>query len=340
MPTSKTVLSDYAKLSITEQNEVKEAIVSIVHKSAKMSEFAESERFKNGRRCVFCGSEKITRNGKHNNKQRFICNDCRKSFYSTSNSITSGTRNSLSTWIKYIDCMMTGFSLRRAADICSIHYNTAFAWRHKILDALRQMEDETKLSGIVEADETFFDISYKGNHKKSSFIMPRKPHERGGETHKRGISNEKVCVACAVNRNGLSIAKTSNVGRLSIKDLHKIFDGRIEKDSLFISDKHNAYARFSKAAGLKLIQLKSGREKRGIYNIQHINNYHSRLKRFILSFSGVSTKYMDNYLVWNNFVNYSKEELFEKKNILLRLVLSTDLKERAVDLSSRPAVPV
>ena len=40
------------------------------------------------------------------------------------------------------------------------------------------------LDGIIEADETFFAISYKGNHSKSkTFAMPRKAHKRGHSTH-------------------------------------------------------------------------------------------------------------------------------------------------------------
>ena len=39
----------------------------------------------------------------------------------------------------------------------------------------------------------------------------------------------------------------------------------------------------------------------------HINSYHSQLKRFMRGFNGVSTKYLNNYLVWNNLVNYAKE---------------------------------
>lgn len=33
----------------------------------------------------------------------------------------------------------------------------AFIWRHKISDALKNMADNIKLEGIVEADETFID---------------------------------------------------------------------------------------------------------------------------------------------------------------------------------------
>ena len=83
------------------------------------------------------------------------------------NSIISGTRKDLAVWEKYIDCMMNGLSICKTAAACGIHRNTAFIWRHKILDALQNMADEVKLDGIIEADETFFAISYKGNHSKS-----------------------------------------------------------------------------------------------------------------------------------------------------------------------------
>ena len=87
--------------------------------------------------------------------------------------------------------MMNGFTVRQSADECGIHKNTAFRWRHKILDALTNMMNEVELDGIVEADETYFKQSFKGNHKKSkTFVMPRKSHSRGGKSKKRGLSND------------------------------------------------------------------------------------------------------------------------------------------------------
>lgn len=132
------------------------------------------------------------------------------------------------------------------------------------------MANEVELDGIIEADETFFPISYKGNHSKSSkFTMPRPAHQRGHATHLRGISKEKVCVPCAVNRNGLSIAKVANLGRVSTKNLHSVYDGRIKEDATICTDKMNSYKRFASKNNIDLVQLKSGKSKQGIYNIQH-----------------------------------------------------------------------
>lgn len=236
---------------------------------------------------------------------------------------------------------MNGLSIRKTAIACGIHRNTAFLWRHKILDALQNMAESVTLDGIVEADEIFFAISYKGNHKTSkTFTMPRPAHKRGKSTHMRGLSHEKVCVPFAVNRNGLSIAKITNTGRVSTKNLHSLYDGRIESDSTLVTDKMNSYVRFTNANDIHLVQLKTGKSKKGIYNIQHINNYHSQLKRFMRGFNGVSTKYLNNYLVWNNLVNYAKETETEKRNIFLAFVLTTLKSETCREVSHRPSIPL
>ena len=52
--------------------------------------------------------------------------------------------------------------------------------RHRILDCLNIILGKGYVSGIVESDETYFRLSYKGHHSKgNNFVMPRKPHKRG-----------------------------------------------------------------------------------------------------------------------------------------------------------------
>lgn len=343
MPTIKDALDIIKKLTVAEREMLKSLLVSpSLAGSMDMQGFVTKERFANGRVCPHCGCTHVVRNGtRKDGTQRYLCRDCGKSFVVTSNSIVAGTHKELDVWEKYISCMMSGLSLRKTATICGIHRNTAFIWRHKILDALQNMANGVQLDGIVEADETFFDISYKGNHSKSkTFTMPREARHRGHSSHVRGLSHDKVCVPCAVNRNGLSIAKVTNTGRVSTKDLHHIYDGRIKPTATLVTDKLNSYVRFTTANGIELVQLKTGKTKRGIYNIQHINNYHSQLKKFMQRFNGVSTKYLNNYLIWHNFVNYSKETDVEKQLILLTFALTTIKAENCNELPRRPEIPL
>ncbi|MBR4515201.1 MAG: IS1595 family transposase [Lachnospiraceae bacterium] len=306
-------------------------------------DYVNNERFAEGWVCPVCESKHIVRNGHRpkNNAQRFLCRDCGKSFTANTNSISSGTRKNMLVWKKYIECMMNGFSVRKTAQICEIHRNTAFAWRHKVLDALQFMQNDVSLSGIVEADETFFPVSYKGNHKNSkTFVMPREPHHRGHSIKKKGLSDEQVCVPCAVNRKGKSIAKVGKLGKVSFNCIDIILGNQIISNSTLCTDKEQAYRKFSREHNLQLIQLETGKSKRGIYNIQHINSYHSILKSFMYGFKGVSTKYLNNYLVWNNLVNYADETYKEKMSIFLSYVMCKSIKIRYKDIPKRPPLPV
>ena len=97
----------------------------------------------------------------------------------------------------------------------------------KILDALRLYIGTGHVSGLVEADETFFRLSYKGNHSKSKgFTMPRKPYLRGPKSKKseneepkpRGISRNQVAVMCVWCREtGFLIKLRSERYMMSIK---------------------------------------------------------------------------------------------------------------------------
>lgn len=86
--------------------------------------------------------------------------------------------------------MAEKLSIDESAERCGIAYRTSFLWRHKILDAASKDSDKEELSGIVEADETFVPVSYKGD--KTAFgdgSAGRQARRRGGENHKRGLSD-------------------------------------------------------------------------------------------------------------------------------------------------------
>ncbi len=252
-------------------------------------------RFSNGLFCPKCGcTENITKFGFKNGHQRFRCKNCGRIFNEVTNSFLMGTKKNISIWKKYLECMLNHLPIRKSAITCGINKTTAFVWRHKILDALSiKVEREVKLSGVIEVDETFFNISYKGMRN-----LPREPHKRGFHSPKRGISNDQVCVTCAVDRNKNSYGKISNLGRVRIEDLVKLFEGRVEGESIICSDSNKAYRKFVEGMGCKHVGVESGKYRNGIYHINHINAYHSRLKTFLRKFNGVATKYLNNYVVW------------------------------------------
>lgn len=258
--------------------------------------------------CPHCGSRRIIKFGMNKGKQRYICKDCGKVFVESTGTIAYKSRYSFKTWSDYVTCMISGHTLRYSAEACGINYKTAFYWRHMILGRLKEVQDEgLSLRDIVEADETFFNISYKGNHKFSkTFTMPRKAHKRGTTSKKRGQSKEKVCVSCMVdNHNGYQ-ANIAGLGRIATRQLEAL--NKVEEGSMLVTDKAKAYVRYANAHSLDLIQLKAGKEyKRGIYSLAHINAFHASIKRFILTFNGVSTKHLPNYLNWRIWLTKTVE---------------------------------
>ena len=265
------------------------------------SDFIESSRFSEGYTCPRCKSKSIIRNGKKNGKQRYFCKECKHNFMDTSNSIAYKSKFGIEVWSNYIDCMLAGMSLRESARRCGIHFKTAFYWRHKIFNSLKANLNKVSLSGIIEADETFVLKSYKGNHKKSKdFVMPRRAKKRGTPAKKRGLSKEQICVSCMIDRTGNMFSKIAGAGRITTNQLFGVVQGlEITPGSTLVTDKASAYIKFAEAYNLDLIALKSGFEYvRGIYHIQHVNAFHSKLKGFLRGFNGIATKYLQSYLNW------------------------------------------
>ncbi|MGG3736811.1 IS1595 family transposase [Aeribacillus pallidus] len=259
-------------------------------------------RFKEGFECPRCASEHVVRFGKYNGRQRYRCKCCGKTFTDTTNTFLYRTRKG-NEWIKFVECMFKGFSLRKSAEIVGVTWVTLFYWRHKLLNALKQMDFE-QFEGIVEVDETYFLYSEKGKRG----ITGRK---RGGKSKHRGISKEQVCVLVARDRTKTTIAKVTCMGRIVKSQVDKIIGSKLTSENVLVTDAWRAYKTYAKEKGLEHYRLKSDGGThviKGIYHIQNVNGLHSRLKQWIDRFKGVATKYLDNYLTWFLFIDSRSNE--------------------------------
>jgi transposase-like protein len=338
MATSKAELEIVKQLFSTLSDDDKKSFLkSIKSKEKSEPNFTFTKEIKE---CPHCKSTHFKKNGiRSNGSQSFLCLDCNKSFVTSKNTILYGIKKDLSVWKRYIHCMIEKYSLRKTAEICGISLPTAFAWRHKILDALQQMQDSVKLDGVVEADETFMPISYKGHHK--DFNFPRLAKKRGTTNTKRGLSKELVCIPCVVNLNGKSVAKIANLGKPNVKALNSVINGKVERESVFVTDSLRSYLKLSNEMSLNHIRIPRNKHSNGSFNIQVVNNYHSILKSMLVyNFKGVSTKYLNNYLVYHNFVNFAKESRKDKEQILFNHILNTDCISQSISVANRPAVPL
>ena len=160
------------------------------------------------------------------------------------------------------------------------------------------------MQGIVESDETFFRESMKGRE-----ITHRKAKKRGEKDKKRGISNLKIAVVVAQDRNGSVIAREAGTGRVRAEEIETVLGEYIHPSALLCTDTATNYKKFAKMKGLQheaVNERQKQRVKKGIYHIQHVNNFHNRLKGWMERFQGVATKYLDNYLYWFRWLDTGK----------------------------------
>ena len=172
----------------------------------------------------------------------------------------------------------------------AISLPTAFYWRHKILKVLSNKDDNNKLGGIVEADETYFEESQKGN----KHITNRKPRKRGysSEYRQSGLSQHKICVLTAIDRSKNTFGKPVGYGKVDRNEI-QLLQRHLQYNSILITDGDNSYKSLK---DVRLKQLKFGKPQGKVYHLNNINNFHSMLKKFMVRFNGVSTKFLEYYV--------------------------------------------
>ena len=277
-------------------------------------------RFSEKRVCPFCGGTHVVKNGKRaDGTQKYICRECGRNPLATSNSLLCGTHKDLTTWLKFIECELNDESLKQTAEKCGIHLNTALEWRHKLHEAVSNSKKEEQLSGVIEMDETYPTVSYKGNHSKNKeFTMPREAHKRGSQISKRGLSNELLCIPCAVDETGNVIGRSIKCGSVSYAGLNALYSkDKITNNSTIVTDSCKAYILLASNCKSELIQIAAGEHTYGDYNIQRVNSFHTSFMTLInYKHRGVSSKHINGYLAWCAFK--FKETFVTLKNMIVR----------------------
>ena len=253
---------------------------------------ASEARFAQAPKCPACAASAIKKWGSANGLKRYRCKQCGITF----NALTGTPLAQLhkrELWGGHAQALIEGLSLRKVAERLDVDLTTAFRWRHRFLQAPKDVKAK-RLEGTVEADETYFLYSEKGAHG-----LKRPARKRGGKAAKRGLSDEQVPVLIARDRNA---ATTDQILEdRSTRSIAAVLEPVMAKTAVLVSDGAQAYGAFARNAGLPhvALNLSAGERSCGIYHIQNVNNYGSRLKTWMRRFNGVATKYLDSYLGWH-----------------------------------------
>jgi transposase-like protein len=242
--------------------------------------------------CPRCQSTKAVKWGSASGLKRYRCKSCKATFNAlTGTALAQLHKREL--WAGQAQALADGISLRKVAARLDVHLTTAFRWRHRFLKAPKALKPKV-LDGTVEADETYFLYSEKGSRG-----LTRPARKRGGKASKRGLSDEQVPVLIARDRNKATSDEV--LPDRSAESISAALMPVIAKTAVLVSDGAPAYCAFASKAKLAHVplNLSAGERVKGIYHIQNVNNYDSRLKSWMRRFNGVATKYLDSYLGWH-----------------------------------------
>lgn len=234
-----------------------------------------------------------------NGEQRYLCQDCGRTFGMGSGHILGTSRLPKETWMANAECFVLMLPLRECAGRCRVCLKTAYTMRHRLIECLSAYSPSFRVERGCgcELDETYFPESFKGNHTKGSFTMPRPSRQRGKQVHRRGLSRERICVMTGVNDSNETFLQVSGRGILSRKRAMDVLRDRIASASVVATDKASAYVDVLAELEVDAHTAYDSKDP-SEGTINRINTVHSLLDTFMKPFKGVSTKHLGTYLAW------------------------------------------
>jgi transposase-like protein len=196
-------------------------------------ELFESMRWPNGKPiCPFCKFDeayKITskEGTKKQNKARaglYCCAACRKTFTATVGTAFEDSRLPISKWLLAIFIICSSKKAVSAAQLSrmlGVTYKTAWFMAHRIRFSMAD-DSKTKLSGVVEIDETFIGGVGDPKTKLSRLTPVMALIEQGGKMKARVVPN------------------------VSYKNLGRVLREEVQKDAVICSDENTAYHHVNK----------------------------------------------------------------------------------------------
>ena len=321
---------------------------AIARQSTEMALARRTRETLRSRICPHCHSSNVVLHGKDlNRRQRFKCRSCHRTF-----NIMTGTPMARARkpekWGEYLGCMTEHMSVRKiAASGIGIHQVTAWRWRHRFLKGAAN-DNAPVLSGVIEADTTFFARSFKGSRGWTQGKPPanRAVRPRGRGAVKRGSSHGQVPVLTALDTGG---GVFEAILTLPV-NIEMALEGRIAAGSVLCSDGSPAYVTAAGRANaehyivsvpvttppaIERHPVSEAARRPGRLGLGRVSNHRQRLMQLVNErCRGVATKYLGNYLGWHRAMTRSG---FDGKALLPR-ALCGDIRIRCAEADTAEVV--
>lgn len=257
-------------------------------------EFLEFRRWPNGTVCPHCKAEGAYRlTAKEGSKSPvrkgvWKCKACRKQFTVKVGTIFEDSHIPLSKWLLAIHLLCSskkGYSAHQLHRNLGVTYKSAWFMAHRIRFSMTQEPLASKLSGIVEADET-----YIGGKAKNMHASVRKEKIQG-----RGVVG-KAPVVTLVERDGR--VRSQHMATVTQHNLRAALRECVSTDATICSDESAVYnGTADEFAGHEAVNHHKGEYVRGAAHVNTCESFHALLKRGVHGvYHHWSPKHLHRYL--------------------------------------------
>lgn len=232
--------------------------------------------------CPTCRTdENVIKHGQtRKGTQQYRCKECGQTFTDVNRMPFYHSQNSIQKWKSFLTAMISGATLQELADSHDLAIKTAFEWRHKLLRAIRKLQDDTWLAGRIWADEAFLDMNEPG---------------RGQD----GIEGKKVTILTAQDYQERTFAVPVSPGRgAGTDEIEQTFKKYlVEESSTLVTDNAHNFDEYCRENNVEHETNESDSD-----DMNMINWLHSHFKTWYKQFRGVGADYLRNYCAWFSFI--------------------------------------
>jgi transposase-like protein len=309
-------------------------ITKFTQSEDKAREFLENERWPKGAICPHCGveGESYRLKGKEGSKSPvrpgvWKCGGCRKQFTVKVGTIFEDSHIPLTTWLKAIHLLCAskkGMSAHQLHRMLGVTYKSAWFMAHRIRYAMTQEPLSSKLTGVVEIDETYVGGKFRtGPHADR---QGQRPQDR-----LVGTANKAIVVS-VLQRGGR--VQSRHIDKVTARNLRPMIEQMVAENAHVMTDTSATL----KTIGMthKLSQVNHNRkeyvrrEKGVTITTNTVEGYFSILKRGINGvYHHVGKQHLHRYLSEFDFrYNARKIKDGERAQLAIKGVAGKRLKLR------------
>ena len=215
----------------------------------------------------------------------YQCNHCHHQTSITSNTIFANTKLPLPTWflaIHLLTLTKTGVSSLELKRQLGVSYNTAWSMKQKIMQVMKERDDQQFLSGKIQLDDVYWGGELYGG-------------SRG-----RGSENKTPFVAAvSINENGHPIKMNMNVIKgFQKKEIERWAKQHLASGSTVVSDGLNCFQAV-KAAGCDHVPIVTGGGAKSVQKeeFRWVNTMIGNVKNAMKgTYHSIDSKHLPRYL--------------------------------------------